>query len=175
MNVTLEISTQFSAVVPDATGSRNEIISLLNKVASGTGGANLNDQMYARARTVTNNATPDVMDLRGGTALLGSDGSAFSVVKLGTIIIVNYSLTQTLKFKPAASSGLTGVGTPFEGSSGIYIPPSPDVALNYFSHLILHCQGATIYTVAAGVDQIQVETDGGAAVPYVIALGGRSS
>jgi hypothetical protein len=174
MNVTLDIAYRFSATVPDGTGTRNEIINLINKLSSGVG-ADMADQVYAAARTVADSSTPDVMDLRGGTALIGSDRSAFSVVKLTTIILVNYSDTQTLKIKPAAANGLTGAGTPFEGASGLYLPPSPNVANNYYSHLILHCQGTTVYTVAAGVDSIQVETGAGTVVPYVAAFAGRGS
>src|SRR5689334_16521320 len=136
MIVTASMLFKFTASLPDSTGTRSEFMQLINQIANGTA-IDSADQCYAAQRTITNHATPDVLDLNAG-GLVGSDRSIFSVLHLTTIIGVNFSSAQQLTFGPAAANGVTTIlsGT----TPGLILPPSSNPTNKIYSYFVIHCQ-----------------------------------
>lgn len=151
-----------SAVLSNTVGSYSPaILKQLTLVAGITDGAC--DLCYAAERTITNSGTPDVMDLIGG-GLLTPEGAAFNPVKLSTICIVNSSAAQVLAVGAGTAPlvGWLGGTTPTKtvGKSGILLDHNP-------------LGSYTVTTTTA--DKLQVATDGGSNILYLVFLLGRSA
>lgn len=146
----------FGAVSPSLTKPDN------SQIAIGTVDDKV-DQAYVAQRTIANTGTPDVLDLVGG-GLFQPDGvTAFSVADLVTILIVNQSTVQVLTVGAGTNpiTGYLGGTTPTKtvGKSGIFLDHNPTSG----------------YPLTGGSsDKLQVATDGGTNVTYLIFLLGRS-
>lgn len=116
------------------------------------------DLVYSKRRTVTNDVTPDEIDLDG--SLVGPDGEAVAFASVTIIRIRNLDDTQVLS-----------VGGGSNAPSWATFPP-----IGPGGELVVHRSDAAGYPVTAGTgDILRVATDGGTSVPYEITIVGRSA
>lgn len=163
-----QLNITADTVIQSSGGTRDAFLRFALSMTDGTADNQFNLN-YSDQRTITSSGTPDQVDLNG--TLIGSNFALFNAVEITTIIIAHYSLVQTLTL---GGSGHT-FSSMFVGTNpGIVLPPAPSVLIPTL--FILNCQKNPAYPVVAGsADILQMKTDGGSNIPYLIFLKGRNA